>query len=97
MATRVYAVTGRGKLLGVVFCALIAAQFGFGLYSFVWYGERPSGSLDSIRSFVVSCLPLVIKLPEVSLDAYKLCLPLKWRTGELTFNSITVVFGTSSL
>ena len=96
MATRVYAVAGRGKLLGVVFCVLIAAQFGSGLCNTVWYGEHQSESLGSICSFMVSRLSLAIKLPELDLDAYKLCLAQRWRPGEVTFSSITVVFGTSS-
>ena len=95
MGTRVYAVTGRRKLLGILFCALIAAQFGFGLYFTVRDGKHSGGSLDSIRSFVTSCLSLAQKLPDINLDAYKICLAQRWRPGEVIFTSITMAFGMS--
>ena len=44
---------------------------------------------------MVSYRPLVQPLPEINLDAYKVCLPPRWRPGELTFTSISVTFGTS--
>ena len=33
-------------------------------------------------------------LPEINLDAYKVCLPPRWRPGVLTFAGISVTFGT---
>ena len=33
-------------------------------------------------------------LPEINLDAYKVCLPPRWRPGELSFAGISVTFGT---
>ena len=32
-------------------------------------------------------------LPEIDLDAYKVCFPPRWRPGETAFTSISVVFG----
>jgi len=47
-----------------------------------------------IRSRVVSPRSLVQSLPEIDLDAYRVCVPPKFRPGELTFTSISIVFGT---
>ena len=47
-----------------------------------------------VCSRVVSSRSLVQSLPEIDLDAYRVCVPPKFRPGELTFTSISLVFGT---
>jgi len=42
---------------------------------------------------VVSSATIVASLPDINLDAYKICFPPRWRPGELTFTSISVTFG----
>lgn len=85
--------TGRRKLFGLVLCVLIAAQLGAGICLTVWDGSHPGRLSPSTRFGVVSCLSLEQQLPEVNLDAFKLCLAQRWRTGEVTFISITMTFG----
>jgi len=43
---RIYAITGRNRLLIAPLLALILAQLGFGIYSVVWVAVRPSELLD---------------------------------------------------
>ena len=58
------------------------------------FGVSKWVSQPFIRSCVISPRSLVQSLPEIDLDTYKLCLPPKFRPGELTFTTLSVVFGT---
>jgi len=95
MCIRVYAVTERNKLLCGALPLLIVAQLCFGIYFTVMNGTTPRESFNRlfIHSRVVLYEPLVSPLPEINLDAYKSCLPSRWRPGELTFASISITFG----
>ena len=95
MCIRVYAVTGRNRFLCGALCILAAAQLGFGLYHTVMYSVLPCESPQQFfRSRVVSSRSLVQSLPEIDLDVYRVCIPPKFRPGEVTFTSISFVFGT---
>jgi hypothetical protein len=48
MGLRVYAVTGRNKVVGGALSALIVAQLGFGIYFTVVYGTTPCEFLDRL-------------------------------------------------
>ena len=94
MCLRVYAVTGGNKLLAGPLSVLVIAQVCFGIYFTILYGMIPREFGYLSRLCVVSYRPLVQPLPEINLDAYKTCLPPRWRPGEVANVSISVTFGT---
>jgi len=94
MCVRVYAVTGRNRFLCGALCVLASAQLGFGVYHTVMYSVLPCGFLNRFFVRAVSSRSLVQSLPEIDLDAYRVCIPPKFRPGEVTFTSISLVFGT---
>ena len=95
MCVRVYAVTGRNRFLCGALCVLTAAQLCFGIYYTVMYSVLPCETLDSFFAHAwFNSRSLVQSLPEIDLDAYRVCVPPKFRPGEVTFTSISFVFGT---
>ena len=86
--------TKRNKFFCGVLSALVATQFGFGMRYAVMDGTSPCEFLNHLVVRMLFHRSLVQSLPDINLDVYKMCLPHRWRAGELTFISISVVFGT---
>ena len=93
---RVYAVTGRNKLIGGAFALAIAAQFCHGTFSIIWFAFGPRKSLNHLTVRVWTNQFLVASLPEINLDPFKVCLYKRWRPGELVYYNQTIFFGKSS-
>jgi hypothetical protein len=51
--------------------------------------------LNILSLFLVSIRLPVQALPQINLDAFKVCLFQQWRPGEISFVTIAVAFGTS--
>lgn len=91
---RIYAVTGRNKLVAGGLSVLVAAQFPLGIYSIVRAATVPSRFLNCGFVRVRTHRPLVLLLPNINLDAFKTCIYGRWRLGELLFANTTIAFGT---
>jgi len=95
MCLRVYAVSGRNKLLRGALSVLIVAQLSVGIYFAAVDGTGPSEFLN--RLFVRMCTlfhhPSVQLPPEINLDVYKICIPRHWRPVVVAFSSVSVAFG----
>jgi len=96
MVYRVYAVTGRNKVIGGALALVVAAQFSHGVFSAVWVALGPRKSLNNSTVRVQAHRFLVAPFPEINLDSFKLCAYKEWKLGELVFYNLTTFFGKSS-
>jgi len=95
MCIRVYAVTGRNKLLCGVLSVLIAAQLSVGIYFAIVDGTGPGEFLSRLFVCMLSHRSSVQPPPEMNLDAYNVCIPRDRRPAVLAFSSVSVAFGAS--
>ena len=86
--------TRRNKLLAGALSLLTVAQFCCGIYNTVIDGMSLREFLNRLFVRVLSHRSLAQPVPKINLDAYEVCLPKKWRPGELISTSISVTFGT---
>jgi len=94
MCLRVYAVTGKNKLLCGVLSVLAATQLGLGICLAVVNGTASCEFLSHLFVRVLFHRSLVQPLPNINLDIFKVCLPRRWPPGEIAFTTIPVAFGT---
>ena len=95
-AYRVYAMTGRNKLIGGALALTIIAQFCQGTFAIVWVALQPGKSHSHLIVRVRTHQFLVAPLPEINLDPFKLCATKRWRLEELMYYNLTTFFGTPS-
>ena len=95
-AYRVYAVTGRNKLIGIVLALTIAAQFCQGTFAIIWIALHSRKAYNHLIVRVRTHWFLVEPLPEINLDPFKICLYERWRLGELMYYNLSTFFGTPS-
>ena len=94
---RIYAVTKGNKLLTGALCVLIAAQLCFGVFSLI---RAVMGSCELLDRFFVRVwthrLPAV-PVPDINIDAFRVCFLGRWRLGELLYINLAIAFGMSPL
>ena len=96
MCLRIYAVTRRNKFLGGGLLVLTVVQFCFGIYSTAVDAKSPREFINRLFVRILSHRWPVQPLPKINLDAYRICLPQRSRSGELVFTSFSITFGTPS-
>ena len=89
-----YAVTGKKKLLNGPLFAISAAQFCFGIYAIARVATNPSKFINRLFICAQTHQPPAMPLPEINLDAFKVCVFERWRVGELIFINLATAFGT---
>ena len=82
-AHRVYAVTGRNKLIGVTLALAAAAQFCHGASSIVWIGLAHVNLAVRVQIHRF----LVQPFPEINLNPFKTCVYQMFNLGELILQS----------
>jgi len=95
-AYRIWAMTGRNKLIGGILALTIAGEFCHGVLSVVWVALHGRKYLNYLTGRVRTHLFLVEPFPEIDLDPFKLCIYKAWKVGELMYNNLSTFFGTSS-
>lgn len=73
-AHRVYAVTGRNKLIGVALALAAAAQSCHGAFSIVWIGLGPRKSLNHLAVRARTHQFIVQPFPDINPDPFKTCI-----------------------
>ena len=91
-AHRVYAVTGRNKLIGVTLALAAAAQFCHGAFSIVWIGLAHVNLAVRVRIHRF----LVQPFPEINLNPFKTCVYQMFNLRELIYYNLAVFFGKPS-
>ena len=88
--------TGRNKLFGRLLIALISLQLCFGSYFTARTAMNSGESFSSLAHPCQLIRPLAQPVPEINLDAFKLCIYKRWRLGEILFTNLVICFGTFS-
>ena len=91
---RVYAVTGKKKLLNGPLFVISAAQLCFGLYAIARVATHPSKFINRSLICARTHQPLAMPLPDINLDVFKICIYERWRVGELLYINLATAFGT---
>lgn len=90
---RVYAATGKNRLLCSPLAFMMVAQGFWGVLLLI---QHPQGMSSDARSFTMVDGHRDIKLPEEIWDLFKLCVLQMWEPWSVGYFSLTLAFGAFS-
>ena len=96
---RVYAVTGRNRWIASCLSFTTFVQVGFGMGGAIHYAFQPSMvPFCALRNELLtqSQFLTAVEFPDLPLDGYQTCSFQPWKTGEVIYFVLSLVYGTFS-
>ena len=93
---RVYAVTGNNRLIGAGLSFITLVQFTLGMYMSVLFALQGCASpFARPQTYLLKphSIPKAAQVPAAPLEEYQICLFQRWRTGELVYTVLSVLYG----